>query len=340
MRGSARDRGFDASPDPASDARKADHERLAPGTSMLPGGSRRLGYRLLPGDGYSYVLHFRPREWPIVAAHALSGFLLALPLGSEVAARWPQALFGIAVFVLLLNGGTLAINSAFDRDEGDIGYLDAPPPPPKHLFAVGMGAMLLGQLLSLVLLPAAFALVYGACLVLSVLYSVPPFRWKAVAGLDLVINALGFGTLTAFAGWTLAGVALQPWAVAVLVGFCPLFAALYPLTQLYQYDEDRRRGDRTLALVLGMRRSLLFAVVMVLLAFALLLGGLRAGPTGALWLLALLPLVAWLAILLRWLARHPTMSPSEHKRGMYHALRAWALTNAAVLAAVLIPLLR
>src|SRR5690606_15305030 len=104
-----------------------------------------------------------------------------------------------------LNGGTLAINSAFDRDEGDIGYLDAPPPVPRHLLAFGMALMALGQLAAIVALPRSFAAVYGACFVMSVLYSVPPFRWKAVAGLDLVINALGFGALTAYAGWTLAG---------------------------------------------------------------------------------------------------------------------------------------
>jgi len=170
-----------------------------------------------------------------------------------------------------------------------------------------------------------------------VLYSVPPFRWKAVAGLDLLINAVGFGTLTALAGWTLSGVAPPGWAWAVLLAFGPLFAGLYPLTQLYQFDEDRRRGDRTLALVIGMRRSLLFAIGMIVLAFALIVGGLATGPAGRLWLLALIPCAAWLSLLLRWLARYPAMSPHEHKAGMYKALLAWALTNAAVLAAILIP---
>src|SRR5690606_39493369 len=32
---------------------------------------RRLGYRLMPGDSFSYVLHMRPAEWPIMAAHTL-----------------------------------------------------------------------------------------------------------------------------------------------------------------------------------------------------------------------------------------------------------------------------
>ena len=39
---------------------------------------RRLGYRLLPGEGFSYVLHMRPAEWPIMAAHTALGFILAV----------------------------------------------------------------------------------------------------------------------------------------------------------------------------------------------------------------------------------------------------------------------
>lgn len=298
---------------------------------------RRLGYQLLPGDLYSYLLHLRPREWPIVAAHMLFGFLLVIPLAASALERWPAALLGIFFFVILLNGGTLAINSAFDGDEGDIGYLDAPPPPPPHLFSFGIGLMAIGQIGSIMLLPAGFARVYAACFAMSILYSVPPFRWKAVAGLDLMINALGFGALTALAGWTLTEISPPTWALTILLAFAPLFAAFYPLTQFYQFDDDRERGDRTLALALGMKRSLLFSIFMVIVAFVMFGYGLLAGPAGHLWLLAAIPLIAWLRLLLRWLARHPTMTMEEHKDGMYSALRAWALTDALVLVAAVTP---
>ena len=170
---------------------------------------------------------------------------------------------------------------------------------------------------------------------MSLLYSVPPVRLKAVAGADWVINMVGFGTLTPYAGWAVTGRPLTGAAAWALAGFCPLFASLYPLTQLYQMDEDRARGDRTLALVVGVRASLVLSVAFAAIAFgcfarAALLAG--APPAGR---LALgIAAAAWLAVLLRWLARHARMTPPEHKRGMYLALGAWALTDLAVLLAV------
>jgi lycopene elongase/hydratase (dihydrobisanhydrobacterioruberin-forming) len=292
---------------------------------------RRWGYRLLPGDGFSYVLHLRVREWPIMAAHTALGFFLAVGLDVGRGGGWGALLGGLALWVIFLNGGTLAINSVYDKDEGDIGYLDAPPPPPRHLFAFSFGLMAVGQGLAVLFFPPLFAVVYGVCFVMSILYSVPPFRWKAVAGLDLVINAWGFGTLTPLAGWAITGEPVLLWAALTLLAFCPLFASLYPLTQLYQYDEDRARGDRTLALVLGMRRSLQFAIAAALLCFALLFAGIAIGPAGAWWPSVLVALAAWMAVLLSWYARYPQMSPAAHKRGMYLALQAWAVTDIAVL---------
>src|SRR5205809_2368281 len=211
----------------------------------------------------------RPAEGPIMAGHTLVGYVLAVGFSGVVrGAWWWQTLGGLAIWVIFLNGGTLAINSVFDKDEGDIGYLNAPPPLPRHLLAFSVALLAGGQLLAFAL-PPAFQVAYAVCFVLSVLYSVPPFRFKAVAGVDWVINMWGFGTLTPFAAWAATGRPLDAGHALVLLGFCPLFAALYPLTQLYQFDEDRRRGDRTLALILGMRTSLALAIGSTLVGFAL-----------------------------------------------------------------------
>jgi 4-hydroxybenzoate polyprenyltransferase len=302
----------------------------------MPG--RRLGYRLL-GPGFDYLLHLRPAEWPIMTAHTLLGYVLAVGWsGLWRGEALGSLLLGLLSWVVLLNGGTLAINSAFDRDEGDIGYLRSPPPAPKHLATVAFLLMAAGQGVAL-LLPPLFRWAYAVCFLLSVLYSVPPVRLKAVAGLDWIINMWGFGTLTPLAGLALTGAVPSRVLWLVLLAFCPLFAALYPLTQLYQYEEDRRRGDRTLALVLGMRLSLQVALGGVVLAFGLfsLAAYLSAWGSGSQallrWGALALALTAWLRVLLPWVRDYPMRSPEDHQRGMYEALGAWAVTDIAVLAA-------
>ncbi len=292
---------------------------------------RRWGYRLLPGDLYSYVLHMRPAEWPIMAGHTLLGYLLAV--GLQGAARGDQvhaALLALVGWVIFLNGGTLAINSVFDRDEGDIGYLNLPPPLPRYLLHFSVALLVGGQLLAF-LLPAGFQFAYAVCFVLSILYSVPPFRFKAVAGVDWVINMWGFGTLTPYAAWAATGRSLDLGHGLVLLAFCPLFAGLYPLTQLYQFEEDRRRGDRTLALILGMRASLVVATASTVLAFALLAWAVTVVGAGTRAFTLLVPLGLWLAVLVPWLGGYAAWTPQQHQRGMYRALAAWAVTDVTVL---------
>ena len=299
-------------------------------------GARAAGYRLV-GRRLDYLLHLRPAEWPIMAAHTVLGYLLAVGIAGAAGQHLGRALLGLFLWVVCLNGGTLALNSAFDRDEGDIAYLKDPPPPPRRLAWSSLGLMAVGQATALIL-PPLFGALYGLCFLLSVLYSVPPFRLKAVAGVDWLINMAGFGTLTPLAGWATTGRPLDPVEGLVLLGFCPLFAALYPLTQLYQMEEDGRRGDRTLALMLGTRRSLDVALAATAVAFVLFAAaGMRSGwPTGAAgwrWSLLLIALIIWAVVLLPWRGQAERLRPRDHQHRMYLALGAWAVTDLAVLLA-------
>jgi 4-hydroxybenzoate polyprenyltransferase len=186
-------------------------------------------------------------------------------------------------------------------------------------------------------LPRPFLVAYALCLGFSILYSVPPFRLKAVAGADWLINLMGFGLLTPYAGWALTGGAVIGPGRTVLIGFAFLFGALYPLTQLYQLDEDRRRGDRTLACVLGLDWSLLVALWTALVAFgSFVVAGVEAqwglGVPGLLrWAALTASALAWSAVLAPWWRDRRTMKPAAHQVGMHRALAAWAITDVAVL---------
>jgi 4-hydroxybenzoate polyprenyltransferase len=277
-----------------------------------------------------YLQHLRPAEWPLMTAHTAVGWLLATALHAPTSRAW----LGIAAWVVLLNGGTLALNSAFDRDEGDIAFLRDPPPAPKYLAVFAAGLIVLGLGLT-ASLPPTYRRLYLLCALLSVAYSVPPFRLKAVAGMDWLVNMLGFGTLTPMAAWAISGRPLHGAMAAVLWSFTPLFAALYPLTQLYQLDDDRARGDHTLAVRLGPRNSLTVAVFCAGIAFGMLsMAAWRTGWRGGdltRWGALAVAAAAWGVVLLPWYAHARTWSSAQHQRAMYHALGAWALTDVAVL---------
>jgi 4-hydroxybenzoate polyprenyltransferase len=289
--------------------------------------------RVLPEPWVPYLLHTRPRAWFIVTAHMSVGFLLAngFDFSAGQLGRWALAALAWGV---LGNGGTLAINSAFDRDEGDIGYLEDPPPVPRHLAPFALALLALG-LLPAARLGARFLVAYVICFTLSVLYSVPPFRLKARAGLDVLLNASGYGGLTMYAGWAAAARPLNPPIVNVVVAFFFFFVGFYPLTQIYQMAEDTRRGDYTLALALGKQRALLLALIGVGLGFVFLgLEAVRRYWVGrALGLL--LALIGWALVLIPWYVRRHQVSERYEQRGFYLALYAWAVTDIAVAVAMM-----
>ncbi|MEO5800262.1 MAG: UbiA family prenyltransferase [Gemmatimonadales bacterium] len=291
--------------------------------------ARRAAHRVL-GPALPYLLQLRPLEWPIVAAHTTLGWLLASglrPLDSH-------SILGLVVWVVALNGGSLALNSAFDQDTGDVAYLRLPPPI-AHGLAWFAGVLMLGGALLTWSMPVPYRAAYFLCAMLSVLYSVPPFRLKSVGGIDWIVNVLGFGIATPFAGWALSGRPFTGPITLVVWAFAPLFAALYPLTQLYQMDEDLAQGEATLVLRLGTRRSLAAALLATGLAFGLLFGaawksGWRGGAEWPRWAALVCALAAWLVVLWPWYRDGRRWSSAEHQRGMYHALAAWALTDVAV----------
>ncbi len=300
---------------------------------------RKIGYRLLPGDLFSYVLHMRPAEWPVMAAHTLLGYVLAVGVDGVVWGDSRQSvLLALAIWVLLLNGGTLALNSVFDSDEGDVGYLRAPPTRPKYLLEYSASLIVAGLVLSFSL-PVAFRLVYVVCFVLSILYSVPPFRMKAMAGTGWLMGMWGFGAFTPYATFAATGKPLDVVSLLILLAFCPLFAALYPLTRLHQSAEVSGRGDARHAVILGMSRSPQVAFGMTMAAFLMFgIAWFLHDDIGYAWdpgLLGFLALVAalatWLAILVPWLKNYTRLGPAKYLGRSYRALGAWAVTNVAVI---------
>ena len=278
-----------------------------------------------------YFIHLRPRSWAVVALHCAVGAIIAAPHEVFSSLSGFLGLIGASLLVAVgMNGGTLALNSAFDNDIMDIGYLDNPPPPPRGLTSFGLGVMATGLILSIVFYNSMFVAVYAFCFILSIIYSCPPFRIKAVAGGDIAINAAGYGALTPAAGYAAMAGTLSAPMIVISLGFAFLFAAFYPLTQIYQYKYDKSRGDRTFCVWLGPQRALLFSLVMLVTAFYCnfyVLFRWRASWIGG-FMLLISAMFLWLALILRWIVRFKVF---PHKQGMYEALYLWGLVDVIVI---------
>ncbi len=313
----------------------------------------------------------RPDQWTILTFQFMVPVMLVAPAargggcwfnpasGAVMVASW-------LVWVVLLNGATLAFNSAYDKDTGPVAYLPNPPAPPSWLASVSALIMVAGIALAYLVIGKAFALLVGFSVLLSVLYSHPLVRLKSKPGLDLLVNMQGYGAGTTLAGllagkaadfgasgnacaaggwrhvpWpALQGTVVQQLTAALsdgggwfVLGFGLLFGSFYPLTQLYQLEEDRRRGDRTLCTWLGPRLSLLLAIILGLSAGAAFAAGL--GVKAATWELAIpaAAMTAWLGHLVIWFKSQPGLDTARQEKKMYQALTLWAIIDATLLAA-------
>lgn len=163
----------------------------------------------------------------------------------------------------LLYPATNGYNSYFDKDEKSIGGLKHPPPTRKGLYYLSLLLDLLAIVLSYFYLNLAFALmvlIYG---LVSKAYSHPSIRLKKYAVTSLLITGLFQGLFTLVMCYiginnfpveqALSSAVLIPGVLTTL-----MLWANYPMTQVYQHEEDQRRGDITLSIRLGIKGTFAF----------------------------------------------------------------------------------
>lgn len=309
--------------------------------------TRTLGRKLF-GHSFDYILFLRPRQWFILTCQLAVGILSAPAVVEAIGENpgrtlsllsWIKLVIAWLAWVICLNGGTLAFNSAYDRDEEDIAYLAKPPPPPRYLALFSFLLMLIGAILAFLVTPA-YGLIIVGCILMSVVYSHPFTRWKSVPGRDLAINMIGYGGCTTISGLMVGQVIMGASSVVpdragwlLVVGFVLLFGSFYPLTQIYQIETDRKRGDVTLAAALGTRASLALAIILGIAAGSFLLtAAWMWNDTAIAWIIPLSwAMIAWIAMLAVWYFKAERMDASAHEKGMYRALVVWAVIDGAVL---------
>jgi len=225
--------------------------------------------------------------------------------GMVLAQSRPDALTWL-VFVayhVFLYGGATAFNSVYDRDTGPVGGLRRPPPVDPFLLPWSLGVLAVGLLLAAA--RPATALVYAVILALALAYSYPGVRLKARPFASVLTIGAGQGVLPFVAGWlaTPSPHGLSPISLLGALSAAFVAIALYPLTQLYQIEEDRQRGDRTVAVVLGPSRCFALSHGLLLAAAGFTVATIvsRFGWMQAVFMLACF---AAIGLALEWWRRH------------------------------------
>jgi 1,4-dihydroxy-2-naphthoate octaprenyltransferase len=160
-------------------------------------------------------------------------------------------------------------NSYFDKDKGSIGGLEKPPAVSIELYYVSLifdlVALALGLLINWHFVLMLF--IYG---LISKAYSHPDIRLKkmALTGWFMAGFFQGFFTfLMVYIGINniyineIKGIEVY---IAALLSSILLWGS-YPMTQIYQHEEDYNRGDRTMSIKLGILGTFYFTGVVFLL---------------------------------------------------------------------------
>ena len=181
-----------------------------------------------------------------------------------------NAVIVFIVLHLLVYPSSNGYNSYMDKDETPIGGLKDPLQPTRQLFAFTIVMDALAILIS-VFLSWKFALGIIAYILASRAYSYRGIRLKKYPVLGFATVFIMQGALIFFITYiscTNSAGDKVPWLPCLISSL--LIGALYPLTQIYQHEADKKDGVITISYMLGKRGSFIFSMILFLLATALI----------------------------------------------------------------------
>jgi|GEM_PF-6429190 len=136
----------------------------------------------------------------------------------------------------------------------------------QTLVLAGAGLALLGMV-------STSGLISGVVLcLLNIIYHVPPLRTKSIPYIDILSITLLYGT-PFFVGYSaINGFDLRGTGIAILFGL--LSGMVHPFQTAKDLEQDQRNGDNTIAASIGLKRSVMLSLALVvstLLYFELLI---------------------------------------------------------------------
>lgn len=194
-----------------------------------------------------FILHLRLHYQLFILSggYLLGGLLVADP-------DWIQYQYQFLNVHILLFGGATVFNSYWDEDKGPIGGLRNPPAMERWMRDASVIMQFAGFLWACSV-SLMYGMIYATSSVLFWLYSTPLARWKGRPVLSMVAIGISTGTNSLFLGVFAAGGSWSGQILTAGLGTALIILSLYPVSQIFQLNEDSQRNDRTFALHFGMR---------------------------------------------------------------------------------------
>ncbi len=217
----------------------------------------------------SFLSHLRLHyQFLILSGAFLSGAVFA---GGALSGPFLSQFLSVHI---LLFGGVTVYNSFWDKDTGPIGGMRAPPPLASWTLPMSWLLQALGLVVA-IRISAPSAAAYLASMFFFWLYSRPGIRWKGRPLLSLLAIGVSTGICGFLLGYLHRGNAeVTPAGAAGALGVACLIVSLFPMSQVYQVEEDLTRMDMTFTArygLAGVKRifALLFPLGVGILAAAM-----------------------------------------------------------------------
>ena len=204
--------------------------------------------------------------------HLMPVFLFALSQATHI--NWFHAMLAFIVLHLFIYPASNGYNSYQDKDETSIGGLKYPPRVTKNLFYASLLFDCLGIVLSL-FISIPFSVSVLIYTLVSRAYSYRKLRLKKYAVIGFLTVFLFQGAFTYF----MTSIGVSDLSISgfftrdhfICMSISSLFiGSVYPLTQIYQHEADKKDGVTTLSYKLGYIGTFIFSGALFSIAGGLL----------------------------------------------------------------------
>lgn len=180
---------------------------------------------------------------------------------------WTKAILVFVILHFLVYPASNGYNSYMDRDTGSIGGLERPPLPSRQLYVVTIILDIAAIFLGFVVDPL-FGFLMPLYIGASKAYSYRRIRLKKLPVTGYLTVIIFQGALTfwlVYYGCNADDSVWVPWQGMVISAL--LIGGFYPLTQVYQHQQDLNDGVATISYKLGYNGTFIFCTIIYFIAW-------------------------------------------------------------------------